>query len=78
MKLLKTIAFAIGLAAGVTALCNSRADAQESGCLNCHKGIEQFTDGPMQEGVGQRVAQRDERIDAVVQRQQQASAGRQQ
>lgn len=51
MQMLKTIAFAIGLAAGATALAGSGADAQESGCLNCHKGIEQFSDGPMQEGV---------------------------
>ncbi len=28
-----------------------RAEAQEKGCLSCHEGIEQFTDGPMMDAI---------------------------
>ena len=33
------------------AACAGNAAAQASGCMTCHQGIEQFSDGPMQLSV---------------------------
>ena len=35
----------------VAAVCAGSASAQASGCMTCHQGIEQFSDGPMQLSV---------------------------
>ena len=39
------------LAVAVAAACAGSAAAQTSGCMTCHQGIEQFSDGPMQLSV---------------------------
>ncbi|MFQ5565159.1 MAG: hypothetical protein ACE5EU_02225 [Paracoccaceae bacterium] len=46
-----TIATALVLIGGLAAATLSEAGAQESGCLSCHNGIEQFVDGPMHDAI---------------------------
>ncbi len=41
----------LGLVALAAAWGSTPADAQESGCLGCHEGIEQFVEGPMHDAI---------------------------
>jgi len=51
MTLTRALASALILSGGLSVLAGFDAEAQESGCLSCHEGIERFVDGPMHDAI---------------------------
>ncbi len=51
MKRVLAIAIILGLGTAYGIMTPQPAQAQSSGCMSCHEGIEQFVDGPMHDAV---------------------------
>ena len=47
MKRVLAIAIILGLGTAYGIMTPQPAQAQSSGCMSCHEGIEQFVDGPI-------------------------------